>query len=283
MGLTHVGQLDDVAAVDSLCCDVSLTEEEEAVCKQVHGLLPAAAAERISLERIRKLHRQDKANSFLLPLPDESGTKDGGCEGGEAAGGAAAAVGLPNPRATGRAVAIYPRVLAMANHSCWPSAVRIDPCPQPSLACEAIESNASVTLAAALSYRALEPLSAGTEVTQSYVGIGWPQRPDEGEMSAEDQARFVPRNDYLQHEYGFRCTCTRCKLEESLPDSDAEQGSEDEANDEIDLKAEAAKELALEALQEQVRCRQSLHFDLPEYLSVVRGHVLPRTWSCSYG
>jgi hypothetical protein len=26
----------------------------------------------------------------------------------------------------GRAVAIYPRVLAMANHSCWPNAVRAD-------------------------------------------------------------------------------------------------------------------------------------------------------------
>lgn len=179
--MTQTGKTEGVAAVDALCCDVVLTEDEEAACRQVHGLLPTAAAELISLERIRKLHRQDKANSFLLPLPERSGTEHQG------------------ERATGRAVAIYPRVLALANHSCWPSAVRIDPSPQhtPALAPDA---------AASLSYRALEALPAGTEVTQSYVGIGWPQRPEEGEMSAEEQARFVPRKDYLRDEYLLRPT-----------------------------------------------------------------------------
>lgn len=58
-------------------------------------------------------------------------------------------------------MAIYPVTLAMANHSCWPSAVRVDP-PATSL-----EPPANATNAASLSYRALEALPAGTEVSQS--------------------------------------------------------------------------------------------------------------------
>ena len=249
LGSTKAGKAEEVAAVDSLCDDVTLTDEEEAVCQQVHALLPTSAADSISLERVRKLHRQDKANSFLLPLPDQSGTV-AGREGGSAD------VSVLNSKATGRAVAIYPRVLAMANHSCWPSAVRIDPSPEPTpsfavsgSASATCGGNTAVALAAQLSYRALEDLAAGTEVTQSYVGIGWPQRPEEGEMSAEDQARFVSRKDYLQHEYGFQCACTRCKIEDSLPDSDDE---EDEEEAETDLESRQAKEETLEALQEQV-------------------------------
>jgi hypothetical protein len=254
LGSTKAGKAEEVNAVDNLCDDVILTKEEEAICKQVHALLPTEAAESISLDRVRKLHRQDKANSFLLPLPEQGGTV-AGREGGSAMGADAS---LPNSKATGRAVAIYPTILAMANHSCWPSAVRIDPSPEPtpSFAVAAATSatrggDAAVGLAAALSYRALEDLAAGTEVTQSYVGIGWPQRPEEGEMSAEDQARFVPRKDYLQGEYGFRCECTRCTIEDSLPDSDDEEDEED-ADVEIDLEARQAKEEALETLQEQV-------------------------------
>ena len=256
LGSTKAGKAEQVAAVNSLCDDVILTEEEDEVCKQVHTLLPTGAAEAISLERVRKLHRQDKANSFLLPLPEQPSTV--ACREGGSATGADASLAIS--KATGRAVAIYPRVLAMANHSCWPSAVRIDPIPEATHSPAAVAvsaacgDDAAVALAASLSYRALEDLAAGTEVTQSYVGIGWPQRPEEGEMSAEDQARFVPRKDYLQGEYGFRCGCIRCKIEDSLPDSDDENDGEDteDVDTEIDLGARRAKEEALETLQEQV-------------------------------
>ena len=59
------------------------------------------------------------------------------------------------------------------------------------------------------------------------MGIGWPQKPEEGELSAADAARFIPRQDYLQGEYGFRCACLRCRVEEAIPDS----GEEDELDD----------------------------------------------------
>lgn len=241
----QIGRLEDVAAIDGLCCNVNLTEQEEAVCKEVHALLPTVVAESTSLGRIRKLHRQEKANSFLLPLPDQSGTE-------ATSDGGSLATSLLDSTATGRAVAIYPRILAMANHSCWPSAVRIDPSPRsspaPTVAAAVsamTESRAATSSAASLSYRALEPLAPGTEVTQSYVGIGWPQRPDKGEMSVQDRARFVSRKDYLQDEYGFQCECTRCKIEESLPTSDEEEGEDDD----MDLQA---KDESLEALHEQV-------------------------------
>lgn len=284
LGLTHTGRVEDVSAIDRLCCDVLLTEDEEAVCKQVHALLPTAVAESTSLERIRKLHRQEKSNSFLLPLPDQTG-RDASSEAGPRV------VSLPNPTATGRAIAIYPRVLAMANHSCWPSAVRIDPSPRsshaPELASAASAATATCTtasFAASLSYRALEPLAKGTEVTQSYIGIGWPQRPEEGEMSAEDQARFVSRKDYLQDEYNFQCACARCKIEEALPSSDEEDGDEAEGINETDLQAKEAADAALEALQEQVRYHIDLWCSIS--LSTLRWRVLVvlcRIWSCNYG
>ena len=103
-GLIRGGSTGPVAAIDALCCDVELTTEEGTVCQQVHGLLPAA---KVTLDRVRKLHRQDKANSFLLPLPTPptaSGDGDGGA--------ASASSGVPEPAATGRAVAIYPVTLA---------------------------------------------------------------------------------------------------------------------------------------------------------------------------
>ena len=272
-GLMQSGKTEAVAAIDSLCFDVALSAEEEACCKEVHSLLPTAAA--MPLERIQKLHRQDKANSFLLPLP------------AAAAGQETGAPPLPDP-ATGRAVAIYPTLLAMANHSCWPTAVRVDP---------SLSSSGSgeMEAAARLSYRALEALPAGTEVTQSYVGVGWPQRPEEGEMSAEDQARFVPRKDYLKGEYGFSCECLRCKIEDALPDSDDEGDEEEEDEDEeVDLEEEEAKEAALEKLQEQVRAAVvPLIVCSGRHLSragmLVLTYVLfarlprARTWSCSCG
>ena len=54
--------------------------------------------------------------------------------------------------------------------------------------------------------------------------MGWPQKPEVGEMTEADVEKFVPRKDYLKAEYGFTCDCERCKLEAALPDSDDEGG-----------------------------------------------------------
>ena len=95
--LIRGGNTEAVAAVDALCCDVELTAEEDGVCQKV-GL--HCADEGVSLDRIRKLHRQDKANSFLLPLPTNPNATSG--EGGGAASASGGPVGVPEPAATVR-------------------------------------------------------------------------------------------------------------------------------------------------------------------------------------
>ena len=92
----------DLAAIRGLCEGGKLTEAEEQRCADVHRLLAQDADHpAMDIKGITRFMRQDKANSFLLPLP-EAVQESQGREG----------------VATGRAVAIYPHLLAMANHSC---------------------------------------------------------------------------------------------------------------------------------------------------------------------
>eukprot|EP01047_Picozoa_sp_COSAG01_P042003 COSAG01_NODE_3643_length_5811_cov_7.353967_3_plen_116_part_00 len=81
----------------------------------------------------------------------------------------------------GRAVAIYPRVLAMANHSCWPNAVRADAVSAEG--CGVVVRGGSgsdgdgtarggggAVPPESSSYVALGPIAAGCEVTQVSEG-----------------------------------------------------------------------------------------------------------------
>ena len=83
------------------------------------------------------------------------------------------------------------------------------------------------------------------------MGIGWPQKPEEGELSAADAARFIPRQDYLQGEYGFRCACLRCRVEEAIPDSGEEDELDDAEGHEGAAAAAAGDEDDAEELQEE--------------------------------
>jgi hypothetical protein len=79
------------------------------------------------------------------------------------------------------------------------------------------------------SYVALRDIEEGEEVTQSYVGIGWPQTMEEEAFSksgtgsaavigaAEVAERWIPRRTYLHREYGFECHCERSVAEPPLP------------------------------------------------------------------
>ena len=150
VGLVALRQVASTApqtvALQSLCGGGALDDGEIARCNVVARLIEKETGQ-MAEDAIRQLLLQDKANSFLLPLPEQEGAPEA----------------APRQAATGRAVAIYPQRLALANHSCWPNAVRKD----------ARSDCSDASTPAKSAYIALRDIALGEEITQSYVGIGW--------------------------------------------------------------------------------------------------------------
>ncbi|XP_024397521.1 histone-lysine N-methyltransferase ASHR2 [Physcomitrium patens] len=107
---------------------------------------------------------------------------------------------------------------SMFNHDCLPNACRFEYVDIDG------DGNTDVIV------RALHDMEEGTEVCLSYFPVDWP---------------YGDRQQKLQEEYGFWCTCARCNVESKWKDEDEEQDEEDEgySNGELELgKGEATLE-----------------------------------------
>jgi len=177
-----------------------LTAEEEGRCARVHATCTAVSngGSPVDLDFVRGACARDKANGFAL-------TSVAGDDAREHREGA---------------YAFYP-ALALANHSCLPTAARFDDleAPPPGAASSSsaarfpIDATVGLLRTAALEspallarppcslatrYVALQALDAGSEIAISYTPL---------------DVTVAPRSDRLTEEYGFGCGCARCLVE----------------------------------------------------------------------
>ncbi|GAB4815909.1 hypothetical protein N2152v2_002955 [Parachlorella kessleri] len=108
---------------------------------------------------------------------------------------------------------IYPRA-ALVNHDCLPNLARFDCFDTPAAAAQAPGANTAIQL------RALHDIPPGEELTQSYFPLTW---------------HYSERQQRCLEQYGFTCTCPRCKEEATW------QSSDDEGSDEWMTDDEAGK------------------------------------------
>lgn len=185
-------------------------------CKKIGKIFDDHGIE-FPLQRIVDLFKKDRACGFAVMLPpsmrsdmkntkngneeeedwedvdeDEDEDGDGDDEGGNIDGqgedDAEADNEGDNEEGMIRGYGMFP-ALALCNHACLPSVIRWD---------LADAKGVSAKDRRTMCYRALYDLPPGTEVTQSYVPLGW---------------GYEDRQEYLFDLYGFKCECARCIIE----------------------------------------------------------------------
>ncbi|BDA45650.1 probable histone-lysine N-methyltransferase SMYD1 [Coccomyxa sp. Obi] len=114
-----------------------------------------------------------------------------------------------------RGTAIYPNA-SLINHECLPNVARMDNFDAPEVPAP---NNTAVH------FKALHDLPAGEEFTQSYFPL---------------HVSYPVRQQRCQEQYGFVCTCPRCKEESTWPEDDEADSLGEEDTMEMEAEAEAA-------------------------------------------
>ncbi|KAL2623568.1 hypothetical protein R1flu_003773 [Riccia fluitans] len=90
---------------------------------------------------------------------------------------------------------------AFINHECLPNCCRFEYVDKPG------KSNTDIFI------RAMHDILPETEICISYFPVNWP---------------YDLRQDKLEKEYGFKCSCERCDTEQGWSDGEGEEGEEEE-------------------------------------------------------
>lgn len=176
------------------------------------GAGAAGSASGVDVAEVASLLKKEQLNSYGVLVPQRAAAalrRRGG-------GGAASADEDGERLVLGSG--IY-HMASLVNHECLPNAARFD----------AFDAPGPGPGSTAVSLRALHDLPAGTEVTQSYVPLGW---------------GLSTRRQQLQEVYGFTCCCPRCLTEEQWSDE-----SDDDEYEEMSEGGDATMDAEEEAAE----------------------------------